>query len=124
LAALNPDALTAIAREAIQPYYDATLAERTDEAECDWRAECEELLESLPAYADDQAKIEVDLELLQQQAQKLAQLQDHAAALLSDIQPPPIHLPSAENDTPGLEPLFDSRADLSRRAEAFDDTRT
>jgi hypothetical protein len=112
LAALNPEALTTIAREAIKPYYDATLAERTRDAEDDWRAECEELLERQPAYVDARTQIEVALELLQQQAQKLEQLQDQAAALLPDIQPPPIQLPTAENDTPRLEPLFNSRADF------------
>jgi hypothetical protein len=112
LAALHPDALTAIARDAIGPYYDPTLSERTTEAECDWRAECEELLKRQPAYVDARTQIEVALELLQQQAQKLEQLQDQAAALLPDIQPPPIQLPSAENDTPRLEPLFNSRADF------------
>ena len=113
LAALDPDALTAIAREAIQPYYDSTLAERTHEAELDWQAECEELLDSDPAYANARTQIELSLELIQQHVQKLEQLQDHTGALLADIQPPPIELPSAENDTPGPEPLFDSQADFA-----------
>ncbi len=118
LAALRPEALTAIARDAIQPYYDVTLADRTHEAERDWCTECKELLERLPAYVDARTKIEVALELLQQWSQNFARLQDDAAALLADIQPPPIQLPRAENNTPGLEPLFDSRANfitMSRR---------
>jgi hypothetical protein len=124
LSALRPEALTTIAREAIKPYSDATLAERTHAAEHDWRDESEELLERLPAYADARTKTEVALELLGQQVQKLEQFQDQAAALLADIQPPPIQLPSAENDTPGLEPLFDSRADFataSRRLRRYKD---
>jgi hypothetical protein len=124
LAALHPDALIAIARDAIRPYYDSTLAERTGDAEHDWQAECTELLETEPAYADAHTKIEVALELLQPQAHNVEQLQDQAAALLADIQPPPIQLPSAENDTPGLEPLFDSRADFvtaSRRLRRYKD---
>jgi hypothetical protein len=111
LAALNPDALTEIAREAIRPYYDATLSQRTAEAEEKWRDECEELLET-EAYTNVRTKIELSLELIEQERQKLAELQDRAAALLADIQPPPIELPNAENDAPGLEPLFDSRTDF------------
>ena len=123
LAALHPQTLIAIARDAIQPYYDPTLSERTTQAEHDWRAECEELLET-EAYTDVRTKIELSLELIEQQRQKLAELQDQAAALLADIQPPPIQLPSAANDTPGLEPLFDSRADFvtaSRRLRRYKD---
>jgi hypothetical protein len=123
LAALHPQTLTGIARDAIQPYYDPTLSERTTQAEHDWRAECEELLET-EAYTDVRTKIELSLELIKQQRQKLAELQDQAAALLADIQPPPIQLPSAANDTPGLEPLFDSRADFvtaSRRLRRYKD---
>jgi hypothetical protein len=124
LAALRPETLTAIARDAIQPYYDATLAERSRDAEHDWRDECEELLKRQPAYADAQTEIELSLQLIHQQAQKFEQLQDRAAALLADIEPPPIQLPSAKNDTPGQEPLFHSRADFaaaSRRLRQYKD---
>jgi hypothetical protein len=124
LAALNPDALTAIAREAIQPYYDTALSERTAEAEEEWRAECEELLELEPAYVDIRTKIETELAQLEERRQKLSGLQDQAAALLAGIEPPDIELPEAEPDAPTCEPLFDSKArfaDATMRLRQYKD---
>jgi hypothetical protein len=110
LAALNPDALTEIAREAIWPYYDRTLSDRTAEAQEDWRYQCAELLALDPAYADFRAKIETELAQLEERRQKLLALQDHAATLLTEIEPPPIELPLAQPDEPTCEPLFCSKA--------------
>jgi hypothetical protein len=124
LAALNPDALTTIARDAIRPYYDPTLAERTHAAEHDWRDECEELLERLPAYADARTAIEVALEPLQQRAQKLEQLQDQAAALLADIQPPPSSYRAPKTTRPVWSRCSIPGPTLPRRAVDYDDTRT
>jgi hypothetical protein len=113
LAALNPDALSAIAREAIRPYYDATLAERTAEAEEVWHTQCDELLALEPGIANVREKIALSLARLEERRLELAQLQDQAAALLTGIEPPPIELPDGEPDAePASEPLFDSRADF------------
>jgi hypothetical protein len=109
LAALNPDALTAIAREAIRPYYDATLADRTAEAEDDWRDECDAVAME-PAITNIREKIALLLAQVAEQRQKLSQHQDQAAALLASIEPPDIELPEAEPDAPTGEPLFDSKA--------------
>jgi hypothetical protein len=110
LAALNPDALTAIARQALLPYYDETLADRTTEAEEQWRAECQEFLQEKPAYTDIRTKIETELVQLEERRQKLSGFQDRAAALLAGLEPPPSELPLAETDEPTCEPLFNSEA--------------
>ena len=44
LATLRPDALVEMVEQAIAPYFDATLAERVEEAEEEWRAEVEALI--------------------------------------------------------------------------------
>jgi len=115
LAALNPNALIDIVREAIRPYYDATLSERTAEAEEDWRDECDAVLAMEPAYANFRAKIETELTELEGRRQKLLALQDQAVALLTELEPPDIELPLGEPDEPTCEPLFCSKA---RFAEA------
>jgi hypothetical protein len=113
LAALNPEALIEIAREAIRPYYDATLSDHTAEAEEKWRDECEELLALEPAIANIRQKIALSLAQVAEQRQKLSLLQDQATLLLAGIEPPPIELPDGEPDTePVSEPLFDSKADF------------
>jgi hypothetical protein len=122
LAALNPDALTTIAREAIRPYYDPSLAERTARAEHDWQAECENLLAMEPAYTTLREKVTLSLAQLAEQSQELARLQQEAAALVAEIEPPPIELPDAENATPAPEALFDSQTDFasaSRRLRQY-----
>jgi hypothetical protein len=125
LAALNPDALTAIAREAIRPYYDPTLAERTQEAEEEWRDQCQERLARSPAMADIQAKVTLALAQFEEHRQQLAQLQQTAALLLTDIEPPPLSLPEAEpDDELKPEALFDSQTDFvttSRRLRGYKD---
>jgi hypothetical protein len=114
LAALNPDALIDIAREAIRPYYDATLAERTAEAEEKWRAEGKEILAREPAYTNTREKMALTLAQIAKQRRKLSVLQDRAVALLATIEPPAIELPEGKPDAqqPASEPLFDSGADF------------
>jgi hypothetical protein len=110
LAALNPDALIDIVREAIRPYYDGTLSERTAEAEEGWRDQCDELLAMGPGYVNFRAKIETELAQLAERQQKLLALQDQAATLLTELEPPDIELPFGEPDEPTCEPLFCSKA--------------
>jgi hypothetical protein len=124
LAALNPDALTAIAREAIRPYCDPTLAERTAEAEQKWRDQCDVVLALEPAYVNIRTKIETELAQLEELGQKLSSLQDQAAALLAAVEPPPIELPFALPLANPGEPLFDSGArfaDATRRLRQYRD---
>jgi hypothetical protein len=50
LAALRPDLLRQIAREAVEPFYDFTLTRRTAEARRDWEQEAQSRLEASPQY--------------------------------------------------------------------------
>ncbi len=50
LAALRPDALREIAEEAILPFYDRTLARRTQEAQEEWEEQADESLEENHGY--------------------------------------------------------------------------
>jgi hypothetical protein len=114
LAALRPEALSAIAREAIKPFYEATLAERIAQAESDWQAECKDLLNAQTAHEQARTRIELSLELIENSAQELETLQDEAAAILENLKPPPIKLPEAtiRCDAPAPKPLFDSGDDF------------
>jgi hypothetical protein len=114
LAALQPEVLDAVVRDAIKPFYDATLAERTAQAERDWQAECEDFLKAQSGYKEARTKIELSLELIENSARKLETLQEEAAAILEDLEAPQIKLPEAtiRYDAPVSKPLFDSRDDF------------
>jgi hypothetical protein len=100
------------------------MAERTHEAERDWRAECEELLERQPAYIHAQTEIEVALELLQQQAQELEQLQDQAATLWPISSRLPSNYRAPRTTRPARSRCSIPGPTLPRRADASDDTRS
>jgi hypothetical protein len=50
LAALRPGVLSEIARHAVEPFFDFSLAERAQEAQHQWSAEAQSRLEGHPAY--------------------------------------------------------------------------
>jgi hypothetical protein len=52
LAALRPDVLDHIAREAIRPFYDADLDRRIETVRRQWSRDANEWLHSLPQYAE------------------------------------------------------------------------
>jgi hypothetical protein len=95
LAALQPEVLREIALAAVKPFFDSTLAERTQAAQSAWEAQSREQLSAHAGYAEAQLKIELALELLQQPLQQFSELQQSAAAILAELEPPPIELPPA-----------------------------
>jgi hypothetical protein len=52
LIALHPGTLQQIAREAVAPFYDATLTERCQQALDDWLDEAQQRLEASPSYPE------------------------------------------------------------------------
>ena len=114
LAALRPEDLRAIALEALQPFYDSTLAERTQEAERAWHTQCKDLLAAQPVYGAARDKIEVSLEVIQHAAQRLQEVQRAASTILEDFEPPQAELPQAriKSETPTQKPLFNSKDDF------------
>ena len=62
--ALHPRALRQIAREAVEPFYDPTLEERTEEAKEAWHEEAEERMYSHPAYQVALSRLQQALDAL------------------------------------------------------------
>lgn len=130
LASLRPDLLRRIARDAIAPFYDATLAERVRDAYSEWRTEAQEALDA--ALDADQ------LELLRgQAAEKLDELREQIDAINDalridpgTVDLPAIDVPDAEvaadpgpfADPYGM-PLLDSRWDFAEQCEALIDSK-
>jgi hypothetical protein len=112
LAALQPEVLSEIALSAVRPFFDPSLAERTQAAQNAWQAQSREQLSGYAGYAEVQLKIELAHELLQQPLQQFSELQQSAAAILADLQPPPIQLPLAEIAGEPPEALFHSLEDF------------
>lgn len=115
LAALQPGLLDQMARDAIAPFFDATLARRVARAERDW-------LRAARQAVEDQT--DVDLGPLREQAgAQLAEKEAEIQAILDTIQVdadvfdlpdvPDVPEPQLDSDQP--EPLCDSRWDFARQ---------
>src|SRR5260221_850134 len=114
LAALRPEELLTIALEAIKPFYNPTLAGRTQDAEARWHEQCKNLLAAQSAFQEARQSIERSLQAAEQAAQKLQETQKAASLILQEIVPPPIELPSAQIDQ-GIKvpvPLLNSQDDF------------
>jgi hypothetical protein len=118
LAALRPDVMEQIARDAIAPFYDETLAAREAEAATEWLAQEDATLAAHPAY---QAALKQVAPLLD--AAKRA----HAELERDDIQPPPIPVVAAvDSEVAAPEPLFttdddyDTATDKLLRHKAYE----
>jgi hypothetical protein len=113
LAALRPEVLREIALQAIKPFYDPSLAERTQKAEANWQAQCKDVLTAQPAYKKARERARLFLEAVQRTAQKLKQTQKMVSAAIKNLEPPPIKLPEAtiDSQTPKPKPLFNSEDD-------------
>ena len=113
LCALQPETLEQIAEEAIQPFYDGTLEERTVEAEEEWEEKATELLQSHPAYSLQVASIEAMHQELISTTRKLNAAQAEARQILLEVEPPAIEAPAAELDQEEVpEPLFTTNDDF------------
>lgn len=119
LAALQPKLLEQIARDAIVPFFDTSLARRVREAEQDWLAEAQERLER-QIDQEQLQRIRADAEVrLAEMREDLDGIDDALRAETdAHFDPPPIDVPQADVARVNDLPLIDSGwsfAEQSRR---------
>ena len=112
LIALAPEQLRLIVREAIVPFYDATLARRAALASSDWYRAAEAAVQAHPAYASAAEEIATRHETLLHAAEALREAQEAAYAALRRVEPPEIESPEAELTTQPPTPLFTTEVDF------------
>jgi hypothetical protein len=114
LAALQPDVLRQIAEDAVAPFVDDSLAERTEEAEADWQGAAAARLEAHPRYTKFRDDIEARLAGVRAAVAELHAAQERAMAVLEEVEPPEIFLPEPEIDTDRQPvPLFTTDDDFA-----------
>lgn len=111
LAALQPEVLRQLVADAIAPFFDASLAERTEVAQRHWRIAADSALEADPRYAEAVGMVNAAYDELEQVAATLNDAQDEAFASLSEIELPALEQPEPAISAEPLEPLFDSNDD-------------
>jgi hypothetical protein len=126
LAALRPDLLRQIARDAVAPFFDATLTRRVDEARSRWLADAQQVVE------DTLGEDELD-RLREQAEEKLNEIRRLAGELdeeftfdADDYDLPDIEIPAAEPDQDEVRlaaPLIDSRWDFADQTQALIDSK-
>jgi hypothetical protein len=114
--ALYPEELRQIAWDAIEPFYDSTLEERTEEAKEEWHEEAEERMRSHPAYEAGLSRIQEALDILRGSSRQTATeavaafeavQQEVALELAAAVQLPEVELPEPDYDASlAPEPLF------------------
>ena len=130
LIALRPDALRRLALEAIEPFYDDTLAQRCSEAERRWREEANALLAGHRKYAPLEKRLKAAREALVESARVCDELKREAHKALCKVQPPEIDVPEDQpRDHEAGRALFTSKDDfvtatlhLKRQKALVDDT--
>jgi hypothetical protein len=113
LATLNPDELERIAREALDPFFDATLAERTEQAQADWWDEASDVLNAATEGSPDYARLRAEAETKLEEAREALEALERATALLvtqEDL--PPFAMPEAEASFDIPAPLVNSSMSL------------
>jgi len=119
LATLRPDLLGQVARDAIAPFYDATLNGRVYAARNEWLERANAVIDA-QLDGDRLARIHAEArEQLDAMRQQVERINNSLRISAHDFDLPPIEVPTAE-PTHGLtpEPLIDSRwswADQTRR---------
>jgi hypothetical protein len=107
VAALQPDVLTSIVRDALQPFFDFTLAGRIAAAAQQWREDANAQLQGDPRYAAAHAVVGALHKVVAAAVETLDEAQDNAHDSLSEVTPPKFELPEPEIAA-APEPLFDS----------------
>jgi hypothetical protein len=102
LIALAPEALQAFALEATQPFFDAGLASRVLKASKEWHIAASRVLASHPKYRGLAKRIKDAHAALESAGQACVQLAAQAHDALSEVKPPPVHVP--EPEVPSLPP--------------------
>jgi hypothetical protein len=120
IAALRPDLLRQIARDAIAPFYDLELDRRVAAYRHEWLGRAQEMIAAsfdLDRLAEIRADAEAQLEGMREQIRELND------ALRIDVDPddlPPIELPDAESGgVASNPPLIDSRWDFAEQCRAL-----
>ncbi|MGH7056418.1 MAG: hypothetical protein ACREFZ_00860 [Acetobacteraceae bacterium] len=104
--ALHPGELDRIAREAVAPFHDATLAERIEEAEAECLEEANEWLAAYPGFEGAKAEIAEARNLASQAIQKLTAAQSRLEETVEGIEMPEMELPGLETAGAAPLPLF------------------
>jgi hypothetical protein len=120
LAALQPGLLQQMARDAVAPFYDATLERRVFEAKSRWLAEAQQIVDE-SVNADDLERIRVEA------ADKLGQLREQIDAINDALQvevgtfelPVPIVPDPIYNGAVHGTPLLDSRWSFVEQCRAL-----
>ena len=121
LAALRPDLLRRIARDAVEPFYDHTLARRVNEARNQWLAEGETVVDAMTPEAVDRVRVAA--------VGKLDELRAEIDALNNPLRvaadgielPPAPPVPAAELNGRGVHglPLLDSKWSFAEQCRAL-----
>ena len=113
LIALHPGELRRLALEAIEPFYDDTLARRCHEAAKQWLEEANARLAGHRKYAPFAERLKVARDALVESARVCSELKRKAHKALSKVKPPEIEVPEAEPpDHEAGNPLFTSEDDF------------
>jgi hypothetical protein len=106
LAALRPQELRNIALDAIKPFYDDTLATRSETARHRWEVAAQRHLTEHPDYHAAVANIREARSAVEEVANAFHSVQDSAVHTLEGIELPPIIAPELMIDAAAPSPLF------------------
>lgn len=118
LASLRPDLLDQIARQALDGFYDRTLAGRVARYRSEWLDRARELI-AATFDMDQLGQIRRDAEeQLDSMRSQIRELNDALRIEVDEDDVPPIDLPEADDPGGNGLPLLDSRWDSRRRQTA------
>jgi len=119
LAALRPELLRQIAREACGHFFDSTLARRVREYRETWLARAREMVEpTLNSERTAEVRAESERQL-DEMRDRLAEWNDQLRVNVDDGDLPPIELPEAVVPEGGMDPLCSSGWDLAEHCRAL-----
>ena len=115
IAALQPDTLAQLARDAIAPFYDDTLSRRVRAVADQWRTDAQQAIDTQGGEQLDELRITA--------GNRLAEMRDRIQEILNEVHidadqfdlPPIPEVPAAELDGDRPDPLLDSRWDFAEQ---------
>lgn len=110
LAALQPDLLAQMARDAIAPFVDDTLARRVREAAGEWRAAAQQAIDAQGGEQLDRLRADA--------AERLAEMRERIQAILDEV-----HVDADMFDLPDIPALPTAEVDWSDQPEPLLDSR-
>ncbi len=127
LCALHPEIMEQIARDAVKPFFDFTLAGRVKEAQDAWYANANQKLQAHPRYLEAVEYTRRANAQYNDAAALLREVNSRSDALIADVltQVPTLELPEPEiTDEPADEPLFTTDDGFVRATQKLIDHRT